>query len=183
MDPKTRERLEALIRRAMHATTPTEEARTSAMVAIQLLSKHGLGGAISGPPDDIFYRARMKALEGQVRLLDAACKNYETTIAALRRELSERPKVDVKKPATGKTVDAWMWDDPMKVDIKAKPKTANSWERSKSRTSKDLYVEIASKYSGHCKECGKRYKEGERVAWKKGVGATHWECREYFEAP
>jgi hypothetical protein len=42
-------------------------------------------------------------------------------------------------------------------------------------------IVITSKYPGRCKGCGKGYKEGDRVFWKKGVGAWHARCK--FEEP
>ena len=40
--PKTLERIRALLARAAHATTPEEEARTSAVQAARLIARHGL---------------------------------------------------------------------------------------------------------------------------------------------
>jgi len=40
---------------------------------------------------------------------------------------------------------------------------------------------ITSRYAGRCKGCGRSYREGDRVFWKKGVGAWHARCK--FEEP
>jgi len=44
-----RERIDALVTRAVHASTPVEEARTSALIACRLLSEQSAEDAETGP--------------------------------------------------------------------------------------------------------------------------------------
>lgn len=37
-------------------------------------------------------------------------------------------------------------------------------------------IVLVSKYSGRCKECGWRYRPGDRIAWAKGHGSICFEC-------
>jgi hypothetical protein len=39
---------------------------------------------------------------------------------------------------------------------------------------------LGSKYAGRCKACGFTYEVGDRVWWRRGYGATHERCEEYW---
>ena len=56
--------------------------------------------------------------------------------------------------------------------------------KSRSRAADDdpPVVLLASKYAGRCKHCGFGYEVGDSVWWKRGGGATHEACEEYWDA-
>jgi hypothetical protein len=42
-------------------------------------------------------------------------------------------------------------------------------------------VRILSRYPGWCQCCYGEYFEEHYIAWVKGEGATHWDCRDYWD--
>lgn len=43
------------------------------------------------------------------------------------------------------------------------------------------YRVITSRWSGWCKSCGGAFEVDEAVAWIKGFGCTHYECRSFWD--
>ena len=43
------------------------------------------------------------------------------------------------------------------------------------------YRVFTSRFDGWCKSCGEPFDIGDRVAWVKGRGCTHYECRGFWE--
>ena len=60
----------------------------------------------------------------------------------------------------------------------APPASSYAWkQRAKP------YRVITSKFSGWCKACGDSFDEGDVVAWYRGRGCTHYDCRSFWDLP
>lgn len=147
------ERAKALLARAIHAGTPQEEARSSAVIACKLIAEHGLLGSSSAANASVLQESLLMAsrtingLEARTRqLMDENRHIYEANkqlaeenARLLREARAERPR-------------------PQPVRRIVEPKV------------------IASRYEGRCISCKSWYEVGARVVWRKGKGCMHESC-------
>lgn len=149
------ERTKALVQRAAHAATPVEEARSCAVLACRAIVEHALLAGVAPPSsDEARLRSELARLERSVALLARELEQVKRERDKLRGQIAE-----LERAAAGK----------------AKPPPAPKGGRGG-------VVELRSRYDGECRVCGGPYREGDRVAWRKGRGAVHPDCRAAWEA-
>jgi hypothetical protein len=178
MDDRSRiiERVNALIERAVHESTPVEEARTSALIAVKEIKKHGLAVGtlvkVAPPPrashyehHNPWYDQRPPPTEkrfvvcgkcGVVREAGEPCKTCEDREADAARRAKQRAKETERRQTSAR--EAYQ----------------------SSRGGGTRYKRLESRYAGKCKACGNLYTTGDDIAWVRDEGATHWDCREYW---
>ena len=64
---------------------------------------------------------------------------------------------------------------------KPPPTSAQEVKRSRSAAGMKNYAVFTSKYRGRCVSCGAPYAIGDRIAWRRGEGTTHYTCREFWD--
>lgn len=160
-----RDRAQALFQRAVHASTPPEEARTSAELFVKLIAREQLwppggGGTARGSesfPGELIALRRM--LDESHLLVD----RQRGEITKLRRQVLDLIEERDSKP----------WTAPPKSGP-AQPHPARD-PRSAPR-------DIVSRYAGRCAVCGEEYGVGDRISWRRGHGASHVHCKDRQEA-
>ena len=53
--------------------------------------------------------------------------------------------------------------------------------RARSSGGMKNYAVFTNKYRGRCVSCGAPYAIGDRIAWRRGEGTTHYTCREFWD--
>jgi hypothetical protein len=138
MDPLVR--LQNLFDRAVHASTPEEEARTAAILAVRLMHKLGLHPSKSPAPTPA--RTPQRDPWGPVT---------DSWPSVAHPRPGKRGKVR-KPPAPASNGQVYVKEP----------------------------VRIRSNFPGICLGCGETFEGGETVWWLKSEGATHAECRGYW---
>ena len=65
---------------------------------------------------------------------------------------------------------------------KAPPPPPEEKPRARSSSREKNYAVFSSKYRGRCVSCAMPYAIGDRIAWRRGEGTTHYTCREFWDA-
>lgn len=120
-------KVRALIERAVHPSTPEEEARTSALIAAKLIKSSGL----------------------------------EVTTPK-----GSGPSASTKPPQTDED-DRW--------------EAIRRQSHRRRRQREVTWVLLVSAYRGRCKSCRLHYEAGDEICWRRGSGATHFDCRSYWD--
>ena len=174
----TRARVRALLARATHEAAVDEEARTSAIIAAKLILAHDLleDVELPGRRDELDHE-RMTTLEREVQeqrrenamLLAEVERLNEVTQGLLTELLDSRTAARAAEPE-----QPWM--------SAAEERGERGRSRRGETSSADGYDRsFRSNYDGVCRACGARYRQGELIAWRRGVGATHMDCKEYWK--
>lgn len=156
-------RITALIDRAAHEGTPEEEARTCALMACKQIKQHGLAvGTLFRPNGANGYAAPPPYNEPPPQQRYVHCPVCGVVkMAGLRCEVCDRNDAEAAREAAKKREQS-------KVNYRT------------SRSGGQTFKQITSTFTSKCKSCGNLYREGDQVAWSRGNGATHWDCREYW---
>lgn len=164
---KVLETVAALLYRAGHEGTPEEEARTSAVLAARLISKHAL--VITRPAPE-------QAEEPAGRRRPRWWNEPAARSSAGWREAVETPPAPPRtRPPPTPTERA--------ARTRSRAAEAQRTVRAYVAASPGDYVVITSEYKGSCIACSRRYRKGSRIAWKRGEGATHYGCRMFWDDP
>lgn len=172
------DQVRSLMDRAVHASTGTEEARTSALIAVKMAKDLGLRFATDKEMTELAelreLAKRFKEAQAQAQVQSRRAypwpfnqyappsRGYTPPAAAASGEASAAPPFD---PFAG-----------------FRKKQRKRTERSEQvRDVPQGFAVIVSAYRGHCRSCRREYKEGAEIAWRRGVGATHYKCRAYWD--
>ena len=141
-------RVRALLERATHASTPEEEARTSALIAARLIRQHNLvvDVAVVPAPSPLPARTAPSSAWAEVSWADLSAANSAWTT-------SRSPASSEPSPSPDFFGDSFE-DRP-----------------------RDFRV-MQNKFKGKCISCQRSIAIGEWIGWRPNRGATHYECRE-----
>lgn len=141
------DRMKALVARAVHISTPEEEARSCAIIACRQIHQHGL-------------------LTGGSSVLEEQLRSLERRITELSRDL----------------VQAHRDRDQARAELAVQRARGPGETKASGAAPAGDIVELASRYEGVCRVCHGPYRVGDRVAWRRGKGAVHPDCRSSWKA-
>jgi len=147
--------LKNLFDRAIHASTPEEEARTAALMAVRLMHKLGLSpsntSGVIGEPTRANGGAR-------------GARPAEGGIDWSRFTPEERAA----------------WEHGQHTAGKRKPRKPTVARNVNGQVYVKEPVRLRSHYPGICVGCGETYDKNDVIFWVKNEGATHAECRGFW---
>ncbi len=150
MSSKVSEKIERLVRLAVNAGATDSEARTSALIACQLIAKHGLPSA-QKPNDDA-----------------SKLRDIIVALSKERDELAEQLQVVVEQYEGLETEVNQLLDD---LYVEKQLLVAQAMKALRRKA-------IITKYDGRCSSCNEVVFEGDTIAWAKGEGIICVDCWE-----
>ena len=174
-DPeKTAEKVRALFDRASHASTPEEEARTSALIGARMMKEAGLR---IGTEKELEELRDLRTVVARIRAAQVQAQMQAQRKANRRAYAYGSPfsPFGGVRPGTGAYSPTSTSPSPFRPTRSERP-------REREEEPKPSFVIVVSAYRGRCKKCRREYKEGDQVASRKGFGATHASetCRAYW---
>jgi hypothetical protein len=164
--PSPVDRIRALLRLASHPGTPEKEASAAALIACKLMAEHNLDLA-----------PRDQALKYESGFKDGYAQGVEDKQADAKPRV--QPKTAAPKPKARTAPSDFHFGAEALGDKDFM--TIDEYEQTQRSHSRELYRDINSKFDGRCRSCQEPYEVGERIAWMPTVGATHFDCRDYWD--
>ena len=177
VDPeRVAEKVRALLDRAAHASTPEEEARTSALIGARMMKEAGLR---IGTVKELEELRDLRAMVARIR--SAQVQAQVAQRKASRRAYSYSNGFPFASPGNY----SYAPTSPFRAGPMASApgrEVARGRRKGRDDEPKPSYVILVSAYRGRCKKCRREYKEGDEIASRKGFGATHATepCRSYW---